>query len=402
MRYKIDEIVQLIMDYRGKTPKKLGMNWTESQKDIIALSAKNIKDNKIVNTDKSHYGSELLYKHWMKDGDIEPGDILMTSEAPLGEVYLVSKPIKAILSQRLFLLRFNKKIVNPWYMYAFMNSQSFKNQLLLRATGTTVVGIKQKDLRKIEVELPNRELQNKIGSIFQFLYKKILINGRINDNLTNQIKYTSNNYFQFFKNHSCKNWTYVKLEDIAKISSGYSYQGNELLPSNTAMATIKNFNRTGGFNTNGFKEIKPKKNVKLEKYVNLFDVLVAHTDITQNGDIIGNAEVVLDTVKYKKIIYSMDLVKVTPKNHLISPFLLALLLQGNELKKYCLRYVNGTTVLHLNKKAIKKFEIPIPNNISDINNIEKYARYAYKNMSINLKENRILKSLKTEILNKYF
>ena len=183
MRYKIDEIVQLIMDYRGKTPKKLGMNWTESQKDIIALSAKNIKDNKIVNTDKSHYGSELLYKHWMKDGDIEPGDILMTSEAPLGEVYLVSKPIKAILSQRLFLLRFNKKIVNPWYMYAFMNSQSFKNQLLLKATGTTVVGIKQKDLRKIEVELPNIELQNKIGSIFQFLDKKIHINGRINDNL---------------------------------------------------------------------------------------------------------------------------------------------------------------------------------------------------------------------------
>lgn len=197
MRYKIDEIVQLIMDYRGKTPKKLGMNWTESQKDIIALSAKNIKDNKIVNTDKSHYGSELLYKHWMKDGDIEPGDILMTSEAPLGEIYLVSKPIKAILSQRLFLLRFNKKIVNPWYMYAFMNSQSFKNQLLLRATGTTVVGIKQKDLRKIEVELPSRELQNKIGSIFQFLYKKIHINGRINDNLTFQNILLSNSFFRF-------------------------------------------------------------------------------------------------------------------------------------------------------------------------------------------------------------
>lgn len=197
MRYKIDEIVQLIMDYRGKTPKKLGMNWTESQKDIIALSAKNIKDNKIVNTDKSHYGSELLYKHWMKDGDIEPGDILMTSEAPLGEVYLVSKPIKAILSQRLFLLRFNKKIVNPWYMYAFMNSQSFKNQLLLKATGTTVVGIKQKDLRKIEVELPNIELQNKIGSIFQFLDKKIHINGRINDNLTFQNILLSNSFFRF-------------------------------------------------------------------------------------------------------------------------------------------------------------------------------------------------------------
>lgn len=183
MRYKIDKLVQLIMDYRGKTPKKLGMNWTENQCDIVALSAKNIKDNKIVNTDKSHYGSESLYKRWMKDGDIEPGDILITSEAPLGEVYLITKPIKAILSQRLFLLRFNKNIVNPWYIFAFMNSQSFKNKLFSKATGTTVVGIKQKELRKIEIDLPNIRLQNKVGDIFRVIYKKIIINEIINDNL---------------------------------------------------------------------------------------------------------------------------------------------------------------------------------------------------------------------------
>lgn len=187
MRYKIDQLVQLIMDYRGKTPKKLGMNWTENQCDIVALSAKNIKDNKIVNTDKSHYGSESLYKRWMKDGDIEPGDILITSEAPLGEVYLITKPIKAILSQRLFLLRFNKNIVNPWYIFAFMNSQSFKNKLFSKATGTTVVGIKQKELRKIEIDLPNIRLQNKVGDIFRVIYKKIIINEIINDNLGDYI-----------------------------------------------------------------------------------------------------------------------------------------------------------------------------------------------------------------------
>ena len=239
MRYKIDEIVQLIMDYRGKTPKKLGMNWTESQKDIIALSAKNIKDNKIVNTDKSHYGSELLYKHWMKDGDIEPGDILMTSEAPLGEIYLVSKPIKAILSQRLFLLRFNKKIVNPWYMYAFMNSQSFKNQLLLRATGTTVVGIKQKDLRKIEVELPSRELQNKIGSIFQFLYKKIHINGRINDNLFELAKI----FFDYVKTSTTK-----KFSDIVSIQNGFAFKSkNYVKDKQLVILRTKNINSNNLF-----------------------------------------------------------------------------------------------------------------------------------------------------------
>ena len=219
MRYKIDELVQLIMDYRGKTPKKIGMNWTENQRDIIALSAKNIKDNKIVNTDKSHYGNEFLYKRWMKDGDIKPGDILMTSEAPLGEVYLINKPIKAILSQRLFLLRFNKKMVNPWYIFAFMNSQRFKNQLFLKATGTTVVGIKQEDLRKIEVEVPNRELQNKIGSTFQLLYKKIHINGRINDNLIPQKYFCKRILFRLFNAvfSACFFFTILKIGDAKKI-----------------------------------------------------------------------------------------------------------------------------------------------------------------------------------------
>ena len=198
MRYKIDQLVQLIMDYRGKTPKKLGMNWTENQCDIVALSAKNIKDNKIVNTDKSHYGSESLYKRWMKDGDIEPGDILITSEAPLGEVYLITKPIKAILSQRLFLLRFNKNIVNPWYIFAFMNSQSFKNKLFSKATGTTVVGIKQKELRKIEIDLPNIRLQNKVGDIFRVIYKKIIINEIINDNLVFQKYLFIKMFFKLF------------------------------------------------------------------------------------------------------------------------------------------------------------------------------------------------------------
>lgn len=342
------------------------------------------------------------FNHINERSNVEKYDILLSMIGTVGNVYQEKNDNPDYAIKNLALLKFHgDELLSNWMNY-YLQSEDGQNKIKQKLNGSTQQFISLKELRNLEIELPTKKEMETKSRPLNLIDGLIQKNNQLNDNLTNQIKYTSNNYFQFFKNHSCKNWTYVKLEDIAKISSGYSYQGNELLPSNTAMATIKNFNRTGGFNTNGFKEIKPKKNVKLEKYVNLFDVLVAHTDITQNGDIIGNAEVVLDTVKYKKIIYSMDLVKVTPKNHLISPFLLALLLQGNELKKYCLRYVNGTTVLHLNKKAIKKFEIPIPNNISDINNIEKYARYAYKNMSINLKENRILKSLKTEILNKYF
>lgn len=227
----------------------------------------------------------------------------------------------------------------------------------------------------------------------------------VNDNLISQLKIISNSYFSYFEAYNGKiplDWSYIKLVDIANIDAGYSYTSKELVDSNIAMATIKNFDRTGGFNIRGFKEIKPNKIVKKEKYAKLFDILVAHTDLTQNADIIGNAEPILNTSKYSKIIYSMDLVKVTPKTEKISPFLLALLLQGNRFKKHCLGYVNGTTVLHLSKKALKEFEFPFPTSFSDLDNIAKFAERNYKLISNNMKENQKLQNLKQVLLNKFF
>lgn len=405
MRYKIDDIVTLIMDYRGKTPKKLGMDWTENSRDILAISAKNIKNGRLINKDKAHYGDENLYKKWMKDGDIKVGDILMTSEAPLGESYLITKPLKAILSQRTFLIRLNKELADPWFFYSLIQSPMFKMKLLAKATGTTVIGIKQKELRKIIVDLPSLNIQKKIGYYFKVIDQKIRLNNQINDNLISQLKIISNSYFSYFEAYNGKiplDWSYIKLVDIANIDAGYSYTSKELVDSNIAMATIKNFDRTGGFNIRGFKEIKPNKIVKKEKYAKLFDILVAHTDLTQNADIIGNAEPILNTSKYSKIIYSMDLVKVTPKAEKISPFLLALLLQGDRLKKHCLGYVNGTTVLHLSKKALKEFEFPFPTSFSDLDNIAKFAERNYKLISNNMKENQKLQNLKQVLLSKYF
>ena len=370
MRYKIDEIVQLIMDYRGKTPKKLGMNWTENQKDVIALSAKNIKDNKIVNTDKSHYGSELLYKHWMKDGDIEPGDILMTSEAPLGEVYLVSKPIKAILSQRLFLLRFNKKIVNPWYMYAFMNSQSFKNQLLLRATGTTVVGIKQKDLKKIEVELPNIELQNKIGSIFQFLDKKIHINGRINDNL---LELMDNLFYNFFPQVNV---------------------GNDLIGY-----FIQNYDR--------FRKplSKKQRSAILGKYRYIGAASVMDYINKYNFDgiylLLGEDGTVVDNKGYPILQYVFG--KFWPNNHThvlkgknISTEWLYLFFRQRKV----LNIVTGAVQKKISQKNLNSLEFSYPNK-EDYLKFNEIIQPLFRDIRIRIKESKRLRQLKQELLKQY-
>ncbi|WP_304044653.1 hypothetical protein [Methanobrevibacter gottschalkii] len=80
----LNDIVSLVIDYRGKTPKKLGADWSES--GIRALSAKNIKTGQIIREDAIRYVDIELYNKWMKD-EIKRNDILITSEAPFGEVF---------------------------------------------------------------------------------------------------------------------------------------------------------------------------------------------------------------------------------------------------------------------------------------------------------------------------
>ncbi len=159
---ELGEVVSEIIDYRGKTPKKLGGDWSES--GIMALSAMNVKQGRLVNLEKAKFVSEELYKKWMKS-EVEKNDILMTSEAPLGEAYCLAEKKKICLSQRLFCIRANPNIIKPSVLFYAIRSPAIQNQLHARATGTTVAGIRQSALRKISVLIPPLQLQSKAESV---------------------------------------------------------------------------------------------------------------------------------------------------------------------------------------------------------------------------------------------
>ena len=159
---QLGEIVAEIIDYRGKTPKKLGGDWAES--GIMALSAMNVKKGRLVNLEKAKFISEELYKIWMKS-EIAKNDILMTSEAPLGEIYYLTEKKKICLSQRLFCIRANPNIIKPSLLFYAISSPVIQGQLHASATGTTVLGIRQAALRKISVIIPPLQLQSKAEAV---------------------------------------------------------------------------------------------------------------------------------------------------------------------------------------------------------------------------------------------
>ena len=107
----------------------------------------------------------------MKD-EVRRGDILITSEAPFGEVLLWNSDEKIVLSQRLFALRCREEFFSP-FIYYYMLTSKFQGELKGRATGTTVVGLRQPELLKCTIECPSYEEQRKIAAILSALDDKI-------------------------------------------------------------------------------------------------------------------------------------------------------------------------------------------------------------------------------------
>ncbi|EXE62371.1 type I restriction modification DNA specificity domain protein [Acinetobacter sp. 1542444] len=163
--FEINEVVENIIDYRGRTPKKLGMDWGGG--NIVALSAGNVRKGYIDFGAECYLGSELLYKKWMCNGEAQKDDIAFTMEAPLGNVALIPDHSKYILSQRTILLQINRQEFDPHFIFHLLMSNEFEKYISDQATGSTAQGVKRSLFEKLKLVLPIKLSEQK--SISQIL-----------------------------------------------------------------------------------------------------------------------------------------------------------------------------------------------------------------------------------------
>lgn len=182
----MEDALEALIDYRGKTPKK-------SETGIETLSAKSVK-NGFIDYSQCYYISEDEYKRFMVRGFPKKGDILLTTEAPMGMVAKLDKDNIAV-AQRLLTLRGKKDILDNDFLLYYLQSSQGQAALKARETGTTVTGIKQAEFRKIELELPPFEYQVKIASVLRSIDDKIELNKMINDNLQRQVAALFANFY---------------------------------------------------------------------------------------------------------------------------------------------------------------------------------------------------------------
>ena len=153
----IENLVIEIIDYRGKSPVK-------TTSGIPLITAKLIKGKEVGTPNE--FIAESAYETWMRRGIPKPKDVIITTEAPMGEVALVPD-YKAAFAQRLLVLQPNAKIVRSTYLLWALTMPFVNHQLLRRSTGSTVTGIRSKEFKQIRLPLPPIETQFRFEKIAQ-------------------------------------------------------------------------------------------------------------------------------------------------------------------------------------------------------------------------------------------
>lgn len=330
-----------------------------------------------------------------KSVQIEPETLIVSNSATPGLPKIMK--ITACVHDGWLVFSNYRGVLRDFLYYKFIN---IRRVLINQANGSVFQNLKTDIIRNFDISLPNTNIQIKIVNILSNIDDKIELNNRINNNLLQQIQLLCRSWlvdYAPFGYEQPATWSVVPLSLIADFVSGYSYKGAELADSDIAMATIKNFDRKGGFKLDGYKEIQPSAKLKPEQHAQLFDTLVAHTDLTQNAEVIGNAEPILSMSGYNDIVFSMDVVKVLPKEG-VSRFLIAALLQDGRFKAHALGYVNGTTVLHLSKKALPEFELLLPPDLEELAPLANAVESMYRKIADNIDESTHLANLRNTLL----
>lgn len=195
LKYLIDKNFKMINKYQiiqlkdilsepvisGKSPKG-GVKYSIGE--IPSLVISNITDFGDFNFNELNYVSEDFYDKYGKL-QLKVNDILIAKDgATTGKVAIVTENElfnKCIFSEHIFRLRIDTHKADPLYVFYFLHGSLGQMQLKLEITGGAQGGITKKFVKKINIPLPPKDIQEKI-------VKDIIKTRQEISNLQSQIK----------------------------------------------------------------------------------------------------------------------------------------------------------------------------------------------------------------------
>jgi len=180
-----------ITDCHHSTPK-----WT--QKGKLVIRNFNIKNGKLILSD-SYYTDESTFTERISRSKPEPGDLIITREAPMGEVCIIPEGVECCLGQRMVLIKPNKNKVNNSYLLYALQSEFVQKQIQKsNNTGSIVSNLRIPVLKSLKIPDFGKGVESQIASVLSSLDAKIELNNRINAELEAMAKLIYDYWFVQF------------------------------------------------------------------------------------------------------------------------------------------------------------------------------------------------------------
>jgi type I restriction enzyme, S subunit len=222
MKYKFDE---LIIDSRtGLNPRK---NFVLGEGDNNYITIKDIRDGKIVISDKTDKVDDEAIQIIKKRSRIKNGDILFSSIGRVGDTAIVTnKDDSWDVNESVFIFTINKDLITPEYFSYLMSSKSIQDELNKNSTGSTFKSVKMGQLQKMVYDVPTLEEQVLISNQ---LKKTGLILQNKKQQLTEYDQLIKSRFVEMFEyidlSKNLKNW--IKLGEVSEIVTGTTPSTNQ-------------------------------------------------------------------------------------------------------------------------------------------------------------------------------
>jgi len=161
VREELSRCLERVIDYRGKAPPK-------SESGVPSITARNVRFGWL-DMSIDEYIEADDYESWMSKGIPKSGDILFTTEAPLGNVALFPSAGKFALGQRIITLRTNSRKCLSEFLFQSLLGPQMQQEVDFHSTGSTAKGIKSSVFATIGLCYPGLQEQQRIAYCLSIL-----------------------------------------------------------------------------------------------------------------------------------------------------------------------------------------------------------------------------------------
>ena len=182
----LPDVLSFIVDNRGKT-----VPIDENGTHVLIATNCIRNENLFPSYEKIRKLNDATYQNWFRAHPL-PGDILFVNKGTPGRVCLVPNPVDFCIAQDMMAFRVNPELVYNKYLFAVLRSSRIQGQISSTTVGDVIPHFKKQQLKEIQIPIPPMKIQKVIGDYYYSLSEKIVLNEKINGNLTDYtIKRTS-------------------------------------------------------------------------------------------------------------------------------------------------------------------------------------------------------------------